>query len=396
MRQRWMKVCVAAVLFAAAAWSLEAAEGAKPWGLSLSAGAQFDDNRDGTETDKESNLDLILSPRAEWRYALERTLFDLFYAPTFKWRSNPREIADGDPQNDTELYHAVGAAFDHRLADRAWIKLGNTWAKTDDPEITAGGLTIRRNSDHWYNQAYAEAGLDVTPKVATVLNGRYNLKRYDDEVESQFQDEDVIEAQAAVKYAMGMGARFSASAGYSDFQNDHPTIDRGSQVMTYGLGLEKTFNPDLIAGVSAGYQSAEYDDDRLETDDTVFGKADVVIGAASPTRLRVGGLYGYFAPYVRPYSIQKLTSVSAAVEHDVTAKLLVSVSGRYSDGDYPAEPVNGLAGGHDKLMEAGLKGVFKLNRNLSFDLGYTYQTWDSDVREDFDRNVVSAAVRAQM
>jgi hypothetical protein len=72
---------------------------------------------------------------------------------------------------------------------------------------------------------------------------------------------------------------------------------------------------------------------------------------------------------------------------------MVTLQGQYSDGNYDEEG-EALPGGSDKLATATLRGNFKLDRVWAITGGYTYENWDSEVRESFDRNLVDLGVKA--
>jgi hypothetical protein len=97
---------------------------------------------------------------------------------------------------------------------------------------------------------------------------------------------------------------------------------------------------------------------------------------------------------VRPYSLQLLTSVQGSIEHDVLPeRLTVSLRGQYSNGDYDEE--GDLPAGTDTLTLVGLNADYRINKNWSVGAGYTYENWDSDVRESFDRNYVDLNAKLQ-
>ncbi len=365
-----------------------------PWAVSAGATAQFTDNRDGVDQNKESNLDLTGEVRGDlrWRDG-ERTRLDLFLAPSVKWHSNPRSVSEGNPQNDEELFGAAGFSLQHRVTPRVGIDLSDKAVYTDDPEVTAGGANVRQSANHWLNTVGAGVSAEITPKVGANVMGEYMIKRYDEETVANEEDEDVLKAEAYLKYLMGAGVNVFGMVGASDFNNESQTRDRGSQVMTYGVGAEKIFSPDVIGKVVAGYQMAEFDDDAIASRDSAYGSAEATLRAASPTRFRVGVTYGFSAPNVRPYSVQQLASVWGAVDHDVTARLTVTLRGQYSNSDYDEEGAD-LPGGSDDLATVSLRGNFKLDRVWALAAGYTYENWDSDVRESFDRNTVDAGVKA--
>ena len=366
-----------------------------PWSLSATVGSQYTDNRDGTKANKESNVDVTAAPRLDLRIRGERSLLNLFIEPGVKWHSNPRTVQEGDPQNETDLYGAGGVDLGYYFSPRTMIKLGDTLTYADDPEITERGASVRRSDNHWLNTVYGNLGVEVSEKTDLTINGRDSIKRYTDNVVAQDQDEDVVDTDANLKYLTGMGVSVFGTVGYSDFSNRSTERDRGSQVLTYGVGLEKMFNPDFVATVRGGYQTAKYDDRTLDDVDTGNARADVVLRGASSTRFRAGASYGFSSPNVRPYSLQTLSAVFGSVEHDVLANLTVALRGQYADGDYKRESAT-LPGGHDKLTTVGVDGNYRFNRHLALRLGYTYENWDSDVRESFDRNTVDVALKADL
>jgi len=269
----------------------------------------------------------------------------------------------------------------------------------DDPEITESGATVRQSSSHWLNDVHAGVDVELSEKVGTSLMGSSIMKRYTDDVVADNQDEDIYQAEADLKYLMGSGYSVFGLIGFSDFNAESSgagSRDRGSQVLSYGVGVERIFSPDVIGKIAGGYQTAEYDDDALESTDTMNGNAEMTFRAASATRFRVGGSYGYFAPNVRPYSIQTLTAVSGAIDHDVLSdRLTLTLRGQYSEGDYADEGV-GLPGGLDKLTTLGISGRYWVQRNWALQAGYTHENWDSDLRESFDRNLVDIGVTARL
>ncbi len=388
---KWVVGCVLLV----ASWAM-AQDLAKPWAVSVKTGVAYSDNRDGTDQNKESNFDFYIEPRGDliWRDG-ERSTLDFFLSPLAKWHSNSRDVEDGDPQNDTELFGTVGIDLMHQVTPRVKLDLGEALAYNDDPAIDQGGVNVRQSSSHILNTAHGELGLELSERVGAEVTGRSIIKRYKEDVVAQDEDEDIWDVGTSLGYLLGSGYKVFGMAGFSDFSNKSTVRERGSQVISAGMGVEKIFNPDVHGKVMGGYQSASYADDTLEDIDTANASAEMIFRAESPTRFRVGALYGFFAPYVRPYSLQTLTSVQAAIDHDVLPeRLTVSLKGQYSNGEYDDEGAD-LPGGSDKLALAALSANYRIDRTWSLGLGYTYENWDSDVRESFDRNYVDANIKAQ-
>ena len=364
-----------------------------PWLFSSRLGAEFTDNRDGTKANKESNLDVYFEPRADYRLRDgERTSLDLAVLPMVKWHSNPREGASA--QNDVEVFGTAALELLHQLTERVNVNFGDAITYNDDPEIQ-NGANVRYSNNHIWNTAHAGVEAGVTEKTSVGLNGSYSVKRYNDSVVAENEDEDIFDVTGNVKYKTAAGYNLLGQAGYSKFENKSTERQRGSSVVSAGAGVEKAYSPDLFAKVTAGYQRGSYDDSTLADINSPNGAAEVTLRGASVTRFRVGASYGLYAPYVRPYSIQTLTAFNAAVDHDVVSHLTVTLSGQYGRGHYKSEGAS-LPGGNDDLMMATLGATYKVNRTWSVAAGYSIENWDSDVRESFTRNSVNVGVKAEL
>ncbi|MEI6564693.1 MAG: outer membrane beta-barrel protein [bacterium] len=368
-----------------------------PWLFSARLGGEFSDNRDGVKNNKENNLDISLEPRVDYRFRDgERTLLDVAVMPMVKWHSNPRDASTGNGQNDTELFGTAAAELSHQLNGRTRFNMGDAITYNDDPEISNGGANVRYSNNHIWNDAHAGLDYDISEKLETGVKAAYTLKRYTDSVVADNEDEDILDGQADLKFKTGAGVNVMGLVGASKFENKAADRDRGSSVLSCGVGVEKIFNPDFIGKINAGYQHGEYNDSNLGSIDAPNGSAELTLRAASATRFRVGASYGLYAPYVRPYSIQTMTAVSGGVDHDVLSKrLMVSVNGQYGSGHYKSEGA-ALPGGDDNMVMVGVRGEYRLNRTWSLNAGYTFENWDSQVRESFVRNMVDVGVKAQM
>ena len=371
----------------------------KPWMLSFNGAAVFTDNRDGTRNEKEKNLDLVATPRFDFKFDNQRTSLGFYLYPQVKWHSNPRKESEGDPQHDAEVFGAAGVDFAHRVSERFWLKAGDAFDYTDDPSISLGGAGERGSASYVGNSAYANMGAGFTRKLWMELAGRYSLKRYTDSAVANDENEDVGEEEANLAYKMGSGFSVFGLFRASEFRNASTERDRGSTILTGGAGVEKQFAPDVKGRVEVGGETAGYDQSGLDRKSTFYGQLGTVLGLA-PLRLHADLLYGYYAPYVRPYSLQRLASAALTLEYDILPERLTgSLKGQYGMSQYFNETGTGsidLPGGWDKLADVGLGITYKISRNFSCNAGYDFQNWDSDVRESFSQNTLSVAFTAQM
>lgn len=366
---------------------------ARPWGASVTAGAQYTDNRDGTKTNKHPNLDFYIEPRGDlfWRDG-ERTTLDIFLSPLAKWHSNPREGNDG--QHSTDLFGSGGFDLTHELDPRLGLKINDTASYDDDPSIDLGGTAVRQSSSLFMNSAAADVSAEVTPQIALEFIGHDTVKRYDDKAVADNNDEDSYDAEVDLGYLLGEGYKVFGMGEISDFESKSTTRDRGAKIYEGGVGVEKFVSADVHARLVGGYQYAEYKDATLGDNELPNGRLEVVYRPQAPTRFRGSFLYGFYMPYVQPYSVQKLTGVQAAVDHDVIPqRLTVTVRGQYSHSQYDAEGVD-APGGADKLASVGMDATYRFSRHWSCCLSYTFEDWQSDVREPFDQSILDASVKA--
>lgn len=368
-----------------------------PWLFSARSGGVFMDNRDGRNNNKESNLDLFIEPRVDYRLRNgDRTMLDLCVLPMLKWHSNPRTSEEGGAQNDTELFGTAAIELMHQLSPRVTLSLGDAITYNDDPQVDNGGANVRSSYSHIWNTAHGGVDADLSETLATGVKASYALKRYTESLVAADEDEDILTGEAYLKYKMGSGYNLLGLVGASDFKNKSTERKRGSQVISAGVGVDKVFSPDYIGKLRGGYQHGEYDNEALDAIDTPNGSAELTLRAASATRFRVGASYGLYAPYVRPYSIQTLTAISGAVDHDVLPnRLTLTLDAQYGSGDYKEEGAT-LPGGTDDMVMVGVSATYRVNRIWSISGGYNYENWESDVRESFSRNTVNLGVKAEL
>ena len=390
-----LTVVMGVLLVASWAKAQEEVDLARPFGGSVTVGSQYTDNRDGLKA-KKSNTDLYIEPRGDlyWRDG-ERTTLDIFLSPLVKWHSDPRKSSEGDPQHDSDYFGSAGFDLTHELDPRLGLKINDTLSYDDDPAVDVGGTGVRQNSSLFFNGAYADINAEVTPQTWMELIGRDTVKRYTDSTVGNNNNEDSLDTEVDLGYILGDGYKVFGLGGFTDFDTESTTRTRGVRLFSGGVGIEKFVSPEVHARLSGGYQDAEYSDSSISDVNTINGKAEVVFRPQSATRFRVNAMYGFYAPYVQPYSVQKLTGVQGAIDHDLLPeRLTLTLRGQYSDGKYDAEGKN-APGGSDKLASVGVDASYRLNRNWGFVIGYTYEDWTSDVRESFTRNDVDASVKAR-
>jgi hypothetical protein len=370
----------------------------EPVQVGVKVGSTYSDNRDGTDQNKEDNFDIYAQPRVDMVLDDGQTLFNFYLAPSLLWRSNPRENDEPSPQNDTDVYYALGAAFQQKFSESSRLRLTDDFTYTDDPSVDLGGVNVRENQSYLYNALRADLNGMLSETYGAQVLGGYTLKRYDEDVVADEEDEDVYFVDGILRMQVANGLKLLGQVGYSDFNNESQVEDRGVQIMTYAVGVEKDLTAKLKSVIKGGVQSAEYSDDNIDSDTSGYGMGEVVLTEAQ-TRFALGAGYGFYGAYVRPYSSQTRTYVVAKAERDLGTKFTVSAEGQFGRGKYEQEELSSgaqLDGGNDDMLLGAVKGTYKVHRNVDVEVGYQIEDWDSDVRESFTRNLVTAVVKARL
>ncbi len=374
------------------------AQGNDPVKIGLNVGTTYSDNRDGTEHNKADNFDIFAQPRVDWVMDDGQSLVDLYLAPSVLWRSNPRDNNEPSPQNDTDIYYTLGGAFLQKFSEASILRLSDEFSYTDDPSVDLGGVSVRQNESHYYNALQADLNCMLSETYGAELLAGNSIKRYKEDSVAAEEDEDVYSVDGIFRILLANGLKGLGQVGYSDFQNDSDTVDRGVQILTYAVGLEKDLTAKLKSVIKGGVQTADYSSDTLDSETSAYGMGELMLREAA-TRVSLAAGYGLYGPYVRPYSSQTRTYVAAKVERDLGTKFMVSAEGQFGRGKYDDEILsNGipLAGGNDDMALGALRGTYKIHRNVDLEVGYQVENWDSDVRESFTRNIVTAVVKARL
>ncbi|MEI8139837.1 MAG: outer membrane beta-barrel protein [bacterium] len=393
-------VCVLLVTFLSA-MTLAAQEQSQdfgaPWVLSMRVGGEYSDNRDGTSTNKQSNLDSFVEPQIVMRYQdADRTTAQFALMPLAKWHSNPRTEAEGGAQKDAELFGAAELAMMHRLTPTVTLNAGDRLAYNDDPRMIETGTTTRRSESYVWNDVHMGGDVALTSEIGAGVKAGSVTTRYQDSRVAKGLDTDLFTGEVNTYCMARSGWKVLGILGASEFKAEETTErSRGSAVETYDAGLEKKIMPGLVGKLMGGLQVVQYDNSTLKLAHMVNEKAELIFRGAAPMRFRCGVEYGYAPPGVSDYSAQKSITLSGEVDRDVLAdRLTLRFQGQYMDSQYTSEGVT-APGGSETLARVGAHGTYRLTEKWAITSGYTFEKWDSQLRESFTRNLVDVSVSAE-
>ncbi len=361
-----------------------------PLSLSVRIEGEYDDNRDGDSSGQEDSFNIRLQPRAAFTYDLGITYVDLFYMPYILMRGNAR-----DDQNDTELYHEVGAELRHDLTPTITLSMSDRFSVTDDPRVSEGGVTVRESANYTKNVLNLGLGIDMDAMTMMEIGGHSDIKRYSERAWRNF-DEDKLGANLTLRRELGMMMNVLTTLRYTKSEyND--IVDRGAEFVFAGIGMEKTFSPNLAGYLTVGWNTANHNSLGGSTD-TPAGNARVVLSPTPDTSLSLAASYELADSDWMGYSTQERTAFSATLNHRVTPQLASALTLERVLGAYKSDTavIQGLPGGDDDLTAVHARAIYRMHQNLNLEIGYQFEDWDSDIRDSFNRNKYTVALRASL
>lgn len=373
----------------------------EPIKFSVSAGAEYSDNRDSMpDPYKESNVDLFITPRLALDLKWEETTMIIGYAPTFRYRSDASII-----QNDSQLFHDFALAFNHSPSRNLKLRFMDNFNLTDDPSVQQNGSTLRRDSSFILNQA--EAGLNyIFSRLSNIdFYGKYVIKSYDDAEVAKESDEDRMEAGVTLWHQPGkqfalVGLLNVSKYGYEEVLG----ADRGFDSVNIGAGLEEVISPNFRFGLRAGVQSISYAADDMESDTSPFGSLSAQISTIPSTRITATISHMVREAFLYPFSSQESTEFGVRLDWDSPIpELRFGLGGMYRTGKYESDNIpdallsdylNGVYADTFGANTSGQEDAVVVSAEVAFQVGLgtkikfvqTYEKVDSDVRWSYDRN----------
>lgn len=377
-----------------------------PFKVTISAGAEWTDNRDSSP-DEEENTALYISPRLDIVASTDRAMFDFFYAPSFTHRTDP-----GPSQDDDDWYHDLGLNTSLKLADRLRLMLSDSFSRTLDPAYEDQGTTLRRDSDYYINRVNGGLDCDIAPQSVMTVRARHMVKAYDDGDVADQYDQDSIGATVGFwrQVQRTMGLEIMADYAEHHYNDGDFDVDRDSSSVYGAIGLNKNFSQHFSGMARVGYKQFDYKDDAIDSEGAPFVRV-AVKGAPNPgTRLTLGVSHELKNADEYPFASEQFTGVDARLEWDAMKNLLLAASGsywlgRYEDSVVPTEYPNQVLSdptwaaylaandvredGDKATVMAALEAKILLPMDSAVRIVQRYENVESDVSQDFTRNSTS-------
>jgi len=347
---------------------------------------QTDDNS-ATGRDPTGSMRLIEEIEVLVNLNLERTYLGLRYRPSLIWY-NDREPSSTDFLNDLDFN------FTHNFSPALSLSLNDTLRAGQLPELQDGDYIVREDDDNYYNSALATLSYDIRPQTRLDVSARYITLIYDSSSPAKDNNDYyslvggfTLRQQLASRSTI-MGDFRYKTLSYKDASTNN---NRDADSIFIGLGLEQTFNPQLLGSLRLGGEQRTYDDSAF--DDNTEPYSDISI-TYMPS-------YSIYESDVALYMSQVRNYLSLSAAHDFTAKWSFYISGAYTLNSYRAkysldEAAYGDADENSYLVSARLS--YRINRINWLEAGWQFVKLDSEVqgREDYDRNRIDIGWKIQL
>ena len=361
--------------------------------FSVNTRADYTDNRDAWEADEESNWDFYIRPRADVLFETESTLLDLYYAPSFRYRTDPSNV-----QNDNEIHHDLGINVKHKVSRRLVLRLMEKFDLTDDAAVSDDGATVRGDRSYYLNTFGGSIDMLAAKRTEVDIYARNTIKRYDEDVVASTSDEDRTDVGAKLTQHLSNNMRVTLESGYSMFGYESPgMIMRDFDSLLLAAGGEKVLSNNLTVGGQVGAQMQSYDDDGIDDSTNPFAKL-FVRGNTSPS-LRLSGTLTHAVrdADAYPFASQEYSELRGVVDWDTTPQVTLTLSGIYRLSDYedvvPSAAALadflGLTEGDETTIDVYGQAAYKVTDSCTLLLRQRFEDVDSDISTSYNKNTTT-------
>ena len=359
-----------------------AQEGTPPFEVYNRLRVEWDDNVRGSATNEQESAKIIEELELLTEFNLNNTFVGLRYNPSFTY------FFDRD-EDDTDLHHQFDGVIDHEFSPRLSINVKETFRLAELPELIEDGVITRQNNDYIYNSVNLGLNGKLSKMISSVVNARYTIIRYDDNIESQRSDYDKLTVGANLGAQIGTKTSAGAEVRYSEI--GYEAESRDSESVQIGGSLQTLIGPGLKVDVRGGFETRDFDAANTDSADSPYASGQLTYSPNPDTSVVLGGSFSLAESSFVPYVNQERTTIFGILSRDLTAKINVRASASLSQSEYDGdETVAGSVAtdGDETTVSAGVMGTYKVNRSNWVEVGYKYNELDSDVRSNdgFSRN----------
>ena len=422
-------------LQAANTTGLTATEQAKPWSVSLSLRGFYDDNyatinahrSDGVRPDDSFGVDV--SPSFSLNFPMDQTLFSAGYTYGVKYYEG-RGVDSSGHRNPIDQSHLAYAKLIHDFTEDYKLDVSDTFVVAQEAELLTqanqAGVPLtnlmRASGNNIHNIGAINLNGQVTRQLGFLAGYSNNLYDYGDpayqallnrmehmitlNLRWQLQPETV----GILGYQFGLIDQTSEKSLPGTFVDGVPAYMspevRNSRSHYFYVGADHTFNPQFTGSVRVGMQYTEYPNagearaSGLSFENSnlsPYADANITYNYLPGSTAQVGVKHTRVQTDMLALD-QEATTVYAAVNHKITAKLTASLIGQYQIGTLNEFQTSSGATSNSYVENYFLLGAnlgYQINQYLKAEAGYNFDRVDSDVQQrSFSRNRIYLGLRA--
>ncbi len=366
-----------------------AEEVGQPFRFSIGVSAEFTDNRDAVELNEQDNVDFRISPRLDYIYSGEAGSLNLFYLPSYRYRTEA-----GDTGDDTLWEHDFGLKIKRSISERTRLSLNEKFDYTDYPQIENGGIAVRGDHTYIANTIKASLNTDLLRHSNLDLAIENHLKSFDDDAIAKTSDEGSTTLNAVHRYQINQTLRSVLGASYIMYTYDN-SLNRDFDSIIAKVGLENSFTPTTLGVLTVGLQTRDFDDSDMDVDDEPYLLASLENKTGSDLTLGASVGHGVRDTDSFPFSSQIYTELRGFGHLYLAPEIVLSAVFTYRMSEYDEDtiPANVVAedflfdtNGDETTIVGDLNLAFNMIHNVSMFVGYRYEDIDSDVAQSYSKN----------
>jgi len=364
--------------FAFAAWDLtKPGDPNRSWGVSLSSGAQYNDNINGTQNHPEAGVRDTSDIRFRAAVPLERLFMGLQYDYGIVY---PEDIHLGN----VEQTHNLSASANYIVTPRLEFGLSEAYVSSLQPGLVTGPtgapISISNVGNYIYDAVGGSATYALTPRWTIAASGSWDIWRYETTTNAIENDHEDLSGTLSGLYGLDTRTTVGLNYQYSEDAYVHPGTNDSldGNMNTVYLSLARRFNPRLSLTLNGGYSIRNSGDGTTSSSPSGLGSVVYNYGPDSTITLTIAeSLSESSVGITRTFSAQKNTSLVLSANHRLTVRLQALADLTYTFSTFTARV-------------AGSTGSGAANEQAStahLGLSYRFRDWLSGAA-DYNHNQI--------
>ena len=374
---------------------------------------EWNDNRDGTRTDKHDAGKLGVGVRFDYAKQFSWLHVNVAYEPLIRWYLNHDRR-----ETNHEWTHDALVTVKNEPDQRLHFMIQDNFKYIDDNNVYSDldgneRMSLRYGKGMSYDDNAADNRLSgrlkylLSEKFFVTGGASWRFLRYENDIASQYSDEDSLKLTAGIWRQMSSTISLGVSGGYGWYDQESPVYDEGMEIATLGLSLNWEIVDRLSADFSWHYQHIMYDADELKDREFPFDfDLNLFYRAGAHSVVNLGYYQRVDQGENYPYASQRKYCVFASLNQQHSDRLSTSLRAEYRLGKYSSKDVQwaisddedfeGRAAsranrkGDDKTFVARATLSYWVNEDFRITAYYAWQNVNSEVNRSYVRNTVGA------